>query len=763
MFKNILLMSSNKTVNNNFKKIKVIPNENDDILKKSKNLQISKDKFNEDIEYLKSINDDLKKENKIKDKIGYNNYMCKKIGKCNYKCKFLKILKTIIINILIIFYNFLSFFFYYLSLEGCFYTQSQCIPLLSTMFLGKLLFFGILSALMISIEIYLIVIKSIYVYHLIYIIIFYIIIYQYDHGTKLNYHGLYNIILTIFLIIIFTIIIGIINLIIYIKKSKKKIYRNILIVFFSFILIKIVILFISFGNSCKNWDKGLNSTKLNNSPEYNCSIIYPKRCYLYNFDDFFDLSYYLRKECSIKEKQVKEHKNFIKYLKIDKKIISLSKLTHFGFPITVNNPLLRKYTSEYFNIHNFVYKNTILMDLYDSNKTKYYINTLQPEVEIIYDKKTKNRRAKINLIKNETLSIIRSEITNNPNNTNISLFNNIMIIYIDCVSRQHFLRKMKKTSTFIEKFMKFNNDLGLSAYQYMKYQTFAHWTQPNVYPMFYSSRNEFGRKINIVKYLKENGYITGHSGNLCSKESFDVENNEFINNGIIIEEYDHENIAMFCDPNYSSEDTPYPLFSGPYGILRKCLYGLDTFKYLIEFGKQFWNIYKDNKKYLRLSFQDGHEPSGQVVKYLDESLYNYLNELYENNTLNDTFLFILSDHGNSYFNYIYYYILRSDDSLIERGYGTLFIIVPSNKMKKIDKNYYNNLEKNQQTLISPFDIHDTIIHIIFGNNTLNNHYLYSHYGNSLLSEFDGKNRNCRKWQGYFKKKEECLCKNNTLI
>ena len=172
MFKNILLMSSNKTVNNNFKKIKVIPNENDDILKKSKNLQISKDKFNEDIEYLKSINDDLKKENKIKDKISYNNYMCKKIGKCNYKCKFLKILKTIIINILIIFYNFLSFFFYYLSLEGCFYTQSQCIPLLSTMFLGKLLFFGILSALMISIEIYLIVIKSIYVYHLIYIIIF---------------------------------------------------------------------------------------------------------------------------------------------------------------------------------------------------------------------------------------------------------------------------------------------------------------------------------------------------------------------------------------------------------------------------------------------------------------------------------------------------------------------------------------------------------------------------------------------------------------
>ena len=42
--------------------------------------------------------------------------------------------------------------------------------------------------------------------------------------------------------------------------------------------------------------------------------------------------------------------------------------------------------------------------------------------------------------------------------------------------------------------------------------------------------------------------------------------------------------------NYSSEDSPYPIFSGPYGILRKCLFGLDSFKYLIEFGNQRYII-----------------------------------------------------------------------------------------------------------------------------------------------------------------------------
>ena len=323
------------------------------------------------------------------------------------------------------------------------------------------------------------------------------------------------------------------------------------------------------------------------------------------------------------------------------------------------------------------------MDLYNNNKTECYNNSQRPEVEVFYDKKTKKRTAKINLIKNETLSKIRNEISNNPNNTNISLFDNIMLIYIDCVSRQHFLRKMKKTASFIEKFMKYDNNFGFSAYQFMKYQTFAHWTNPNIYPMFFSSRNSDRRHVNIVKYFKENGFITGNSGNLCSKEPYEISRQEYINHRFLMDEYDHENIAMFCDPNYSSEDSPYPIFTGPYGILRKCLYGLDTFKYLLEFGNQFWNIYKDNKKYLRLSFQDGHEPTGQVVGYLDEYLYIYLNDLYEKKLLNDTSIFILSDHGNSYFNYYYYYIFRSDDSLIERTYGTLFIILPSNKIKKL--------------------------------------------------------------------------------
>jgi len=302
----------------------------------------------------------------------------------------------------------------------------------------------------------------------------------------------------------------------------------------------------------------------------------------------------------------------------------------------------------------------------------------------------------INVIKNETLAKERKEIETDPNNKNTSIYKNIMIIYIDCISRQHFLRVMKKTSSFIEKFMKYNNNLGLSSYEFMKYQAFCHWTNPNVVPMFYSSYID-SYTVNIVKYLKENGYVTAQSQNMCSKESFEYDPQYIEENYLELDEFDHENIAMFCDPNYEEIDNKSPITTGPYGILRRCLTGKDSFEYMIEYGKQFWKKYKDNKKYLRLIFQDAHEFTGQVVKYLDEPLYNFLNDLYKNKELENTALFFISDHGNSYFNYYYYYLLKSDDSLIERGYASLYIILPNFKENK-NEEYLNILRKDNNLI-----------------------------------------------------------------
>ena len=161
-------------------------------------------------------------------------------------------------------------------------------------------------------------------------------------------------------------------------------------------------------------------------------------------------------------------------------------------------------------------------------------------------------------------------------------------------------------------------------------------------------------------------------------------------------------------------------------------------------------------KYLRLNFQDAHEFSGQVPKYLDEPLYNFLNNLYNKKLLDDTAIIIASDHGNSYFRYLYYHILRSDDAYVEITYGTLFIIVPNYKDEKNNK-LLNNIKLNQQTYCSPYDIHDTIIHFGFGDKLDIKSNIYSNRGNSLLSEFNYLDRNCKTYDGVLESREFCLC------
>ena len=56
-------------------------------------------------------------------------------------------------------------------------------------------------------------------------------------------------------------------------------------------------------------------------------------------------------------------------------------------------------------------------------------------------------------------------------------------------------------------------------------------------------------QIEFIKYAKENGYITGHIYEHCSHVLYNDEKNTDSKN---VKSYfwDHENIVIFCDPNY---------------------------------------------------------------------------------------------------------------------------------------------------------------------------------------------------------------------
>ena len=103
----------------------------------------------------------------------------------------------------------------------------------------------------------------------------------------------------------------------------------------------------------------------------------------------------------------------------------------------------------------------------------------------------------------------------------------------------------------------------------------------------------------------------------------------------------------------------------------------------------------------------GHESSFEVLKFFDDPLFKFLTEFYEKGYFKDTEIFILCDHGNQM--PFIYKIIGSEDYDLERTLGTLFIILPD-KNNTID-DYYKNINDNQHTYITPYVIHDTIIHI----------------------------------------------------
>ena len=184
------------------------------------------------------------------------------------------------------------------------------------------------------------------------------------------------------------------------------------------------------------------------------------------------------------------------------------------------------------------------MDLFNEEN---YPGEPYPEVEVFFDENNYGM-IKINVTRNETLSAERKIIAKNKN----SLYNNVLIVYVDALSRNHFQRKIKKLSEFIEPFTLYNlseTEKECTAFQFMKYNTLKGLTLPNIKAMFYGVGLNETDGVNLVKFYKEQGYVTGHTGTTCGKEIFSV-NGLLQSQHLDFNNWDHENIAMFCDENF---------------------------------------------------------------------------------------------------------------------------------------------------------------------------------------------------------------------
>ena len=620
-------------------------------------------------------------------------------------------------DILIIFLSLLSFYFYIISFKGCDGTQSYCLVTLSPSFFYLLGIYIMISSIISLYIIYQILIHEASFFHLVYYIpILIYLLYFVDNGSDLSHHGSYNKMIFFVLFCSFFIIFIIFSIIKYIYNKYRIIFVSLTL---SFIWI-IIYTNIKIRKNCDSWYNGLNGIKIENNQNFDkCKIVHPKKCWINLLDGIFDVSRILNEDCN--NFRGGEKMELLKYLSP-----YLNATNKFGFPITTNYTWLNQ--SHFDRFFNNVMADVIPLDKIDINKLP---KEERPEIILNFDPITQMGKIDINIYKNPKLIKERKKLYDTLQKKERPKYNNILFLYIDAISRPEFLRSMKHTQNFLSKYY---NSTKYSFYQMMKYQNFIFFTQQNVNPMFFGESMFNSNGTSILKYIKQKGYITGQANNICTRQLYDIEDN-YIQN-ITYENFDHENIAMFCDPNYYNPENRFTPYMGPYSIRRRCLYGKDTFEYVLEYGQKFWETYLNEKKFLRLSFQDAHEGTLEVVKYLDKKLAKFLEIFEKKNYLEDTAIFIVSDHGNNMIGF--YNILQVEDYVIEKTLGTWFMILP--KKINIDEKF---IEINQQRIVSPYDIHDTLLDI-FGYKLEDN--VFSRKGKSVFNKINGLERDCNYYE-----------------
>ena len=188
--------------------------------------------------------------------------------------------------------------------------------------------------------------------------------------------------------------------------------------------------------------------------------------------------------------------------------------------------------------------------------------------------------------------------------------NNILILYIDSLSRANALRQLKKTMKFFENFMGYKGGFNekypseiFHSFQFYKYHSFYGYTTVNYPFLFFREKKENKNKIMLTKCLKDRGFISSNAHDYC-----EIDNTRNYHNYSFDEIYDHQ--YFICDHNN-----------------------------LFDYTEQFWRKYSENRKYSLIITNYGHEGTLSVIKYSDNIIANFLNSLYTDNLLKETSIF----------------------------------------------------------------------------------------------------------------------------
>jgi len=245
----------------------------------------------------------------------------------------------------------------------------------------------------------------------------------------------------------------------------------------------------------------------------------------------------------------------------------------------------------------------------------------------------------------------------------------------------------------------------MKVYEFFKYHALAPHTGPNTVPM-YTGDDIIEYPFNLTEHplwwsTFDEQYVKAWVYGSCEDWM-----HTYMHTSESPYSLEHTLVMPFCHPQAYPNPDPFGPFNGPYSMRARCIGDKHVHNVVFDYAKEYFTNYNEIGKIALLSFMEAHEGSLEVISQVDEDLSNFLMSPTIHAELNNTFVFVVADHGN----HMSPFFLWTKNGIIENRLPTLFILTP----KWFSERYpelAENLDVNQNRLVTAHDLYNTFIQL----------------------------------------------------
>ena len=149
----------------------------------------------------------------------------------------------------------------------------------------------------------------------------------------------------------------------------------------------------------------------------------------------------------------------------------------------------------------------------------------------------------------------------------------------------------------------------------------------------------------------------------------------------------------------------------------------------MDYIKQFWAAYPENRKFFRTHFSEAHELTGELVKYMDQDLADLLQFFKDQKYMEDTIVTLVSDHGAHALT-LRFPAIPDNSRQIDNYYPILFHVTKDDLPEQTS----HFLEANEQSFISSYDFYANIKTIAENKRSTSSQATSYPYGSEMIPD-----------------------------